>query len=303
MGNINYRKRKNGRPQRGGPRWGGSLRHAGNLGGILRGGLLKDWTAFEKVWLTVFCALVLAATLVFSWTGADCSDAGSILLNWALSPLSAITGMFCMALAAKGSIRTYLWGLVNSAAYGCLAYASGYYGAMLLSWAYFLPMQAIGFLAWRRRLRPQSRMYVKMKTLRWWQWLLTLAAGALAAYLLSFLLNGMDSWLTAALKRSASIYTYIDGTTGIPHLGAMFDASTEALQIIAQILMALCYAEQWWLWILVNAITAVMWALVIAADPASLPWALPTLIMWAAYLVNSVYGLLNWKKGAKPAYA
>jgi len=67
--------------------------------------------------------------------------------------------------------------------------------------------------------------------------------------------------------------------------------------------MALCYAEQWWLWILVNAITAVMWALVIAADPASLPWALPTLIMWAAYLVNSVYGLLNWKKGAKPAYA
>jgi len=272
------------------------------FGGILRGGLLKDWTLFEKAWLAVFCALVLTATLVFSRTGTDYSDAGSILLNWVLSPLSAITGIFCVVLAAKGSIRTYLWGLISSATYGFLAYVGGYYGDMLLNWVYFLPMQVVGFLAWRRRLRPQSRVYVKMQALRWWQWLLTLAAGALAAYLFGLLLSRMDSWLTAALKRSASIYTYIDGTTGIPHLGAMFDASTEALQIIAQILMALCYAEQWWLWILVNAITAVMWALVIAADPASLPWALPTLIMWVAYLVNSVYGLVNWKKGAKLAY-
>lgn len=127
----------------------------------MRGGLLKDWTTFEKVWLAVFCALILAATFVFSWTGTDYADAGSILLNWALPLLSAITGIFCVVL---------------------------------------------------------------------------------------------------------------------------------------------CYAEQWWLWILVNVITLVMWALVIVADPASLPWALPTLIMWVAYLVNSVYGLLNWKKGAKLAY-
>jgi hypothetical protein len=29
-----------------------------------------------------------------------------------------------------------------------------------------------------------------------------------------------------------------------------------------------------------------------------LPWALPTLIMWIAYFINSIYGYANWKKWA-----
>jgi nicotinamide mononucleotide transporter len=62
--------------------------------------------------------------------------------------------------------------------------------------------------------------------------------------------------------------------------------------------MVLAFAEQWVCWMITNIITIIMWTVVIIADPSSVSWALPTLIMWTAYLVNSVYGWIVWKRGA-----
>jgi len=79
----------------------------------------------------------------------------------------------------------------------------------------------------------------------------------------------------------------------------MFDSSTETLQIFGQILMTLAFAEQWLFWILTNIITIVMWGTVIYADPTSISWASPILIMWVAFLINSIYGYILWKKNSK----
>jgi len=50
---------------------------------------------------------------------------------------------------------------------------------------------------------------------------------------------------------------------------------------------------------LVNVLSIVMWASVIIAEPTSIAWAVPTLIMWVAYLINSFYGYVMWLRGAK----
>jgi nicotinamide mononucleotide transporter len=42
-----------------------------------------------------------------------------------------------------------------------------------------------------------------------------------------------------------------------------------------------------------------MWGFIIKADPTSLAYAVPTMIMWIGYLVNSIYGLILWVKRAK----
>jgi nicotinamide mononucleotide transporter len=60
--------------------------------------------------------------------------------------------------------------------------------------------------------------------------------------------------------------------------------------------MTLAFVEQWGFWIATNVITIIMWVAVLVAEPTSLPWALPTLIMWIAYFINSIYGYANWKK-------
>lgn len=77
---------------------------------------------FEKVWVSIFTLLILGATIRFSMMYTDYSSTESILLNWVVSPLSAITGIVCVVLAAKGKINTFFWGIVNCITYGYVAY-------------------------------------------------------------------------------------------------------------------------------------------------------------------------------------
>jgi nicotinamide mononucleotide transporter len=104
---------------------------------------IKDWNKFEKVWLFSFLAIIIAATVYSSATGTDYSSTENILLNWVVSPISAVTGILCVVLAAKGKISNWAYGIVNSVLYGYLAYRSGYYGDAIINIIYFLPTQFI----------------------------------------------------------------------------------------------------------------------------------------------------------------
>lgn len=259
--------------------------------------MLKNWTKFEKVWLVLFSILILATTVCFSLTGTDYGSTKSILLNWVISPISALTGIICVVLVAKGNIRNYYWGLINCVSYGYLAYESGYYGDMILNLFYFLPFQFIGFIWWQKNLQERSKTQVIMRKMSMAEMLIVTVGGIGATIGFGILLFKVDHWFTAVMKRNVSIYTYIDNVFHVPYLGAIFDSSTEILQIVAQILMTLAYAEQWFFWILTDVITIIMWGTVIWADKSTIAWALPTMIMWIAYLINGIYGYWNWLKG------
>lgn len=265
--------------------------------------MFKTWTKFEKVWLVTFLLLIVATTVVFSLNGTDYKSMKSILLNWVISPLSAITGILCVVLVAKGNIWNYAWGLVNCISYGYLAYQSGYYGDMVLNLFYFLPFQFIGYFWWNKHLKPFSKTNVIMRRLSFKQAIIYTLAGFVATVGIGLVLTQVDHWFVNVMKRNVSIYTYINKTLHIPYLGEIFDASTEILQIVAQLLMTFAFAEQWICWILTNIITIIMWVVVIVADKSTIAWALPTVIMWVAYLVNSVYGYVNWLRGAKEVAA
>ena len=67
----------------------------------------------------------------------------------------------------------------------------------------------------------------------------------------------------------------------------LLDSMSTVFSIVANALMVLRYREQWMLWIVVDAVTVVMW--IIAGD-------LLMTIMWGIYLINAVYGLVEWTK-------
>lgn len=260
---------------------------------------IKQWTKFEKIWLISFATIILATTIIFSFSGTDYTSTKSIVLNWFVSPISALTGIVCVVLVAKGKISNYAWGLINAISYAYLAYVSGYYGDMVLNIFWFIPTQLIGFLFWKKMLKSDSKTDVKMKKMNIKQILIILAIGIIGTILFGMVLENVDHWFTNIMQRNESIYLYFEQIFGIKYLGSMLDASTEILQITATVLMILAFAEQWLLWIVTNVITIIMWLVVIIADPSSMSWAMPTLIMWIAYLINSVYGYVNWIKGAK----
>ena len=261
----------------------------------------NDWNLYEKIWLLSLMTIILGATVYFSWTGTDYGSAENLLLNWVISPLSAISGIFCVVLAAKGKFATWIWGIANSVLYGYLAYRTGYYGDALMGFVYFLPTQFIGILTWKKMMQRDKTKDVRMKNLSWKQALCFLLAGIAATVLFGIFLHHVDNWFTRVMQRNDMIYLYFTQLSGgrFVLLGPIIDSSIEVLQIFAQIFMIMALAEQWIFWILTNVITIGMWVIVIIADPASTSWAFPTLIMWVAYLINSVYGYSIWMKGAK----
>ena len=68
------------------------------------------------------------------------------------------------------------------------------------------------------------------------------------------------------------------------------------LSVIAQFLMVKRYAERWVLWIVVNGLSIVLWAITLLQSGGN-DWSM--LVMWTAFLVNSIYGYVNWIKMSK----
>ena len=77
---------------------------------------------------------------------------------------------------------------------------------------------------------------------------------------------------------------------------ALVDATSTVLSMIASILMVARYSEQWVMWVVVNVVSVVLWLLVLIKGDMS---AVTLLVMWSAYLLNSTYGYVNWRKMAK----
>lgn len=258
--------------------------------------LWKSMLPFEKLWVIFFNIAIIATTIVFSISGTNWASKESIILNWIIGPLSAITGVVCVVLCAKGHISNYLWGIVNAITYGYVAWKSGYYGDWVLNWFFFLPTQFFIWFCWKDKLRNKETEIVRMQRLSLLQIIKLTVVGIISLVLFGLFLKYVDNWFTGAMKRNISIYKTLDTAFGIPYLGEMFDSSTEVLQIIAQILLIKRYAEQWPLWFATNIISIIMWGAVICVDPTSIPYALPTLIMWIAFLINSIYGCVVWYK-------
>lgn len=260
---------------------------------------LHKWNRWEKLWAGSFILAILGSTLYFSFQSTSWDSYFSIFLNFVISPVSAITGVLCVLLVAQRIISNYFYGLIQCITYGYIAYLTGYYGDALLNIFFFLPFQFIGLFFWKKYYMEDDNIHIKSRSLTWEQFLIVLIMGAMITIGFGYFLNGVDNWFTEVMKRNVSIYEYIDKTFGIPYLGSMFDSSTETLQIFGQILMTLAFAEQWLFWILTNIITIIMWGTVIYADPTSVRWVSPILIMWIAFLINSIYGYILWKKNSK----
>ena len=62
-----------------------------------------------------------------------------------------VAGVMGVVLSAKRSILNFLFGLVNVGVYAYIAYKSQYYGGAALHALYYVPMQFVGYFAWRDR--------------------------------------------------------------------------------------------------------------------------------------------------------
>jgi len=213
----------------------------------------SDWKTFEKVWLGISTLLILSLSLYWG--------------DGLIGITASLTGIWCVVLVAKGKISNYYVGIVNILAYAWIAYSWKFYGEVMLNLIFFLPMQFVGILVWRKHMNSKAKE-VKTKIMTQKQ---------------------RFTWFVIAF---VAILFYGQWLASLGGNMPYFDSVSTILSIIAMILMIMRYVEQWVLWIGVNMASIYLWVYALSNGGTDIS----VLIMWVAYLVNSLYGLYNWNK-------
>lgn len=206
-------------------------------------------------WLEVLS--VIGFTVYFAATNTK--DAWLLIL---INSVAAICGVFCVVLCAAGKKSQYYWGFVNIVAYVVVAWISKFYGSVMLNALYYFPSQFVGLYFWNKHYN-ETKETVKCKKMSLYITIALLIVSCLSIWLYHLVLlklGGNSTWL---------------------------DSAGTVISLIANALMVLRYREQWTLWIIVDAITVVMW--IIAKD-----WIMT--MMWTIYFINACYGLIVWTK-------
>lgn len=198
-----------------------------------------------------------------------------------VAAFGSLMGVASCVSSANGYIMTFVFGLLDVSIYGAMCLVnwlngSSGLGNALLHFAYFIPMQFVGFIQWRRRgSNPEGNVRARRLTASQ----RGIAAGA-------FLVLSIAAYfLIARFDRSAA--------DSFIKTAVILDVLPFTCNVIGQFLMSTAYMEQWIFWIGVNISSIVMWGTALRNDPAS-SYALIYVIKYGFYLVNSLNGLRNW---------
>ena len=221
-------------------------------------------------------ALKLNGFDLFLILGATAVSIASSLLGdgWdTLGFIVAVTGIINLVLCAKGNIWNYIFGIIYNAIYVYISWNSKLYADSAIYLLYYLPMQVVGWVQWKKNRNAESGAVNAVHlTLR--QGLVLLAAAAVLIPLFAWIL-------------------------GLPAIGdsqPWLDSVTTVVSILAMYMMVKAIAEQWYIWIVLDAVQVVKW---IIATVRGQEHAALMLVMFAFFLANAVYGLIQWNGLAK----
>jgi nicotinamide mononucleotide transporter len=184
-----------------------------------------------------------------------------------------VTGVIYIILEIRQKNFMWVVGILTSVAAMWVFFRQGLYASFALN-AYYLVTSFIGLWQWGKAKvmlqqsgdAPVQGDYVHLNRLT----LKTIAMSALVAVAGTFVL----SEVMAALENPMSV----------------MDASVAVLSAVATWWLVRSYLEQWWLWIIADALSAIMCA------TQGLWW---MTALYAAYSLSAVYGYIHWKRNGR----
>lgn len=219
---------------------------------------ISGWKPLELAWLGIATAVILGLSIY--WKD-----------NW-VSLAAGLTGVWCVILTGKGKRSSFLIGLINTVLYAWIAFGAKYYGEVMLNILYYVPAGVIGWFAWKKHMNADTGEVVKTR-LPLKRGVIVYGLTAVAIFLYGLVLKALGG--------------------NLPYI----DSMSTVVSITAQILSIKRLTEQWILWIVVDVVTVVMWAVNFAQGGESIA----TLAMWSIYLLNAIFMFIKWNREAKKA--
>lgn len=187
-----------------------------------------------------------------------------------LSYASAIFGITCALLNAKGNVLGQFFAIAFALTYAALSYRNRYYGEMLIYLLLMLPIHLASIVTWLKNLNSKAEHpEVKINSLSRRECLFASIGGVILTFAFYFLLKFLntDNLILSTVSLLAS-------------LGA------------AYLMMRRC--EYFTVCFIINDVILIaLWSLKVYADGFAV---LPSVLSCAVYLFNDAYGFINWKR-------
>ena len=181
---------------------------------------------------------------------------------------ASLVGVTSLIFSAKGNPFGQLLMIFFSLLYGVISFTFSYYGEMITYLGMTMPMAIFTFIAWLRNPYNGNKAEVQVNSIRKkeiiFMWLLTIVVTAVFYFIL-------DAFHTANIVPST-----ISVTTSFVAVYLTFRRSP---------FFALAYAAN-------DIVLIILWVLASIADASYIS----VVVCFVAFLVNDIYGFLNWKR-------
>ena len=185
--------------------------------------------------------------------------AGGYDLSW-IEAIGTLAGLLCIWLASLEKISNYAFGLINVTLFAIIFFQIQLYASLLLQ-LFFFAANIYGWYAWSRQTSDnQAALHIRWlplpKALAW----IVFCVGAIG--LLTIFIDPVFAFLT---RTAVSVMQALGMNVPMPDLHPdafpFWDSCMMVLSIVAMILMTRKYVENWLLWVIINMISVVIFAL------------------------------------------
>lgn len=214
---------------------------------------MSSWSKFEIIFFLFAVAIVVFSSVY--------------MRDSSLALVSAVSGIVYTILAGKGKVYCYFFGIIGTLCCAYLSYDIALYGNFVLHFAYYFPMEIIGFFTWKKHLDKSTNEIIKEK------------------------LSDKELATMVFLVIAATVFTYILFTR-IGDKSPFIDASMTVLSVAGMVLTVRRSVEQWMVWTLVNFLSIIMWfdAYIAGEKIFSI------FVVRIIYFILGIYFFVKWKK-------
>lgn len=185
--------------------------------------------------------------------------AGGYDLSW-IEAVGTIAGLLCIWLASLEKISNYFFGLVNVTLFVIIFFQIQLYASLLLQ-LFFFAANIYGWYAWSRQTNDNE---AELK-IRWLPLSKAMAWLAICVIAIGLMTRYIDPVFAVLTRVAVAIMQMLGLQVTMPVLQPdafpFWDSCMMVLSIAAMILMTRKYVENWLLWVIINVISVVIFAL------------------------------------------
>lgn len=242
-------------------------------------GLKKIGLAFCSLkWYEVaMCVVMLGISIYYAILPQEGTPQWLAIINF----VSGLCGVVCVFFCAKANRMNFPFAVVNTVVFMIYLAYFGIWATFWLEALVYFPMNIISWVKWYRHQDETDRLLAKSKKLTAKQHCMVAGIIVALTVLVHFTLSVVagDTWMRFAVKYGWSVAPM-----------KWLDSAIFAIGIVAVVLEALRYAEQYVWWLVTDVIAVAQY--VLKGDPVYT--AKKTI-----YLIEAVIGLKNWNMLAK----